>query len=82
MKRSENNFQLTVGRWKSNFRPNQHFSSKGIKQTINSWRIEWIDYWRVKKKVIVRYFFLIALKVFYSLNVFETVYLLTTLSLI
>ena len=24
MKRLENNFQLTDGRWKFNFRPNQH----------------------------------------------------------
>ena len=54
MKRPENNFQLTVGRWKFNFRPNQHLSNKGIKQTINSRKIVLIGYWRVKKKKIVR----------------------------
>ena len=54
MTRPENNFQLTVSRWKYNVPPNQHLSNKGIKQTINSWRIVLIRYWRVKKKVIVR----------------------------
>ena len=82
MKWPENNFQLTVGRWKFNFHPNQHLSNKGIKQTINCWRIVLIGYWRVKKKVIVQEFFLTALNVFYSPNVFETVNLLTILSLI
>ena len=84
MKRLENNFQLTVGRWKCNFRPNQHLSNKSIKQTINSRRIVLIGYWRVRKKVTVRdfFFFLTALNVFYSPNVFEKVNLLTTLSLV
>ena len=54
MKRLENNFKLTVGRWKFSFRPNQHLSNNGIKQTINFRRIALIGYWRVKKKVIVR----------------------------
>ena len=82
MKRLEKNFQLTVGCWKFNFRPNQHLSNKGIKQTINSRRTVLISYCRVKKKVIVRDFFLTALNVFYSPNMFETVNLLTRLSLI
>ena len=60
MKRLENNFQLTVGRWKFNFRSNQHLSNKDIKQT-NYQRIVFIRYWRVKKKVIVRDSFKIAL---------------------
>ena len=50
MKQPENNFQLTGDRWKFNFRPNQHLSNKGIKQTINFRRIVLIGYWRVKKK--------------------------------
>ena len=58
MKRPENNFQLTVGRWKFNFRPNKHLS----KQTINSRSIVLIGYWRVKKKVTVRDFFFNSLK--------------------
>ena len=60
MKRLENNFQLTVGRWKFNFRCNQHLPNKDIKQT-NSQRIVFIRYWRVKKKVIVRDCFKTAL---------------------
>ena len=82
MKRPENNFQLPVERWKFNFRPNQHLSNKGIKQTINSRRIVLIGYWRVKKKVIVRDIFLTTLNVFYSPNVFDAVNLLTVLFLI
>ena len=82
MKRPENNFQLSVERWKFNFHPNQHLSNKGIKQTINSRRIVLIGYWRVKKKLIVRDIFLTALNVFYSSNVFDTVNLLTVLFLI
>ena len=54
MKLPENNFQLTVGRWKFNFRPNQHLSNKGVKQTINSRIIVLIGYERVEKKVMVR----------------------------
>ena len=65
MKRPENNFQLTWGRCKFNFHPNQHLSNKGIKKTINFRRIVLIGYWRTKKKVTVRdFFFLTALKVF------------------
>ena len=82
MKRPENNFQLSVERWKFNFRPNQHLSNKGIKQTIDSRKIVLIGYWRVKKKVIVRDIFLTALNVFYSPNAFDTVNLLTVLFLI
>ena len=62
MKRQENNFQLNVGRWKFNFRPNQHLLNKGIKQTINHWRIVLLGYWRVKKKVVVRDCLLNSLK--------------------
>ena len=60
MKRLKNNFQLNVGRWKFNFRPNQHLSNKDIKQK-NSQRFVLIRYWRVKKKVIVRDYFKTAL---------------------
>ena len=66
MKRPENNFQLIVGLRKFDFPPNQHLSSKDIKQITDSRRIALISYWRVKKKVIVRDFFLTALNVFYS----------------
>ena len=62
MKRPENNLQLSLGCWKFNFRPNQHLSNKGIKQTINSRRIVLIDYRRVEKKVIVRDCFFNGLK--------------------
>ena len=59
MNSPENNFQLTADRWKFNFRPNQHFSNNVIKRTINSRRIVLISYWKVKKKVIVREFFVL-----------------------
>ena len=57
MKRPGNNFQLNVGRWKFNFRSNQHLSNKGIRQTINSRRIVLMGYFRAKKKVTARVFF-------------------------
>ena len=82
MKRPENNFQFTVGRWKFNFRLNQHLANNGIKQTINSRRIVLIGYWRVKKKVTARdFFFLTALNVFYSSNVFERYFDYTVLNI-
>ena len=50
IKQQENNFQLTLGRWKFNFHLNKHLSKKGMKLTINSRRIVLIGYWLVKKK--------------------------------
>ena len=34
------------------FRPNQHLSNKSIKQTINSWRIVLIGYWRTVQHIM------------------------------
>ena len=34
------------------FRPNQHLSNKSIKQTINSWRIVLIGYWRIVQHIM------------------------------
>ena len=36
MKQPENKLQLAVSRYKSNFRPNNHLSNKGVKLKINS----------------------------------------------
>ena len=83
MRRPENNLQLTVSRWKFNIYPNQHLSNKGIKSKTDKFSENCIDWLLERKKESnCSRFFLTALKVFYSLNVFESVNLLATLSLI